>query len=109
MPFIEPKNRDKINLFGCEACVDVGDICFIFYTWLVHAWKNEPRWRTAHRVFDIAVDPIDNEYFQYVYDRLQHKFELKDVTKAASLAWQVFFIEFVMPYEILKKEQNGTI
>lgn len=110
MPFIEPKNRDRIKLLGCEACTDVGDICFVFYTHLTDAWKHEPRWRTAHRLYrDLVIQPEGCDYFNYVYDRLQHRFELSDCVAACQLAWQVFFENYVMPYEKLKEEQNGTI
>lgn len=109
MPFVEPSHRDRIRLFGCEACENVGDICYVFYSHLVRAWKDNPRWKTAHRLFDLEIDASDNEYFQYVYDRLQHNFELKDVTKAAALAYKVFFHRYVMRYEFKKMLENGDI
>lgn len=109
MPFVEPRSRDRIKLLGCEASENVGDLCYVFYSHLMSAWNDNPRWKTAHRLYDFEVDPTENEYFQYVYDRVQHQFELKDVVKAAGLSYKVFFHRHVMRYEFKKMLENGDI
>ena len=109
MPFTEQRSRERIKLLGVEACENVGDLCYVFYSHLMQAWRDNLRWKTAHRLFDLEIDPIEDEYFQYVYDRVMHKFELKDVTKAAALAYKVFFHRHVMKYEFEKMRENGDI
>lgn len=109
MPFIEPKNRDRIKLLGPEGAENVGDLCFIFYDHIMKVWREEPRWRTAHRMFDFEADAIDNEFFQFVYEKVEKKFELKDVAKAAALAYKVFFQRHAMKYEFEKMRENGDI
>lgn len=106
MPFVIGKNRALILKDGPSACQDVGDICFVFYDHMVKVWKREPRWRTAHRIYR---DFFDDEFYRYVCDQLYGRFSEQDVMNADDLAWQVFFIKYVMPYEDLKEEENGTI
>lgn len=110
MPFIEPKNRDRINLLGCEASDNVGDICYVFYRHMVSMWNDEPRWRTAHRAFrQFSEEPENTDFFEYVYDKLMHKFELADVVCAAKLAYIEFYRNIVSKYEDKKREENGDI
>jgi len=98
MPFIPQENRKKIDGDGFRACKTVGDLCYFHYKGMVERWNEEPRWTTAHNIFK----------------------DLKEITKhvanstnnyiiAHELAWQVFFQEYVMPYEQEKKTQNGAI
>lgn len=110
MPFIEPRNRDRIKLLGCEVSESVGDLCYVFYSHIMLAWREEPRWRTAHRMFkDFSEQPEACEYFQCVYDKVMHKFELADVVCAAKLAWHVFYDRHVSEYEQKAMEKNGDI
>lgn len=110
MPFIEQKNRDRIKLLGPEACENVGDICFVFYSNIIRAWKEEPRWRTAHRLFrQYSEEPEANEFFSYIYDRLMHKFELDDVVCASKLAYMIFWDKYVIEYEKEQCLKNGDI
>lgn len=111
MPFIANPRRQEIEKLGLTACQDVGDICCVFYTHLVGAWKLEPRWKTAHRLYrDLVLDDSDaNLFFWHVCDTLQYKFELADIRTALELAWQVFFHEYVMVYEKQKEAEHGTI
>lgn len=110
MPFIAPKRRDEIHKDGPSACQDVGDPCFIFYSQIMSIWRTEPRWRTAHRIYrQFFLEPVSTAFFQLVYEQIQDKFELMDVIAASHLAYQVFFQTFVMPYEVEKENQNGTI
>lgn len=109
MPFVPPLNRDKIHLQGPSACESVGDLCFVFYEHIMKAWIHEPRWRTAHRLYDLFADPIENEFFTAIYNQVETKFELKDVFKAAGLAYHVFFQLHIIPYEIQQREKNGDI
>ncbi len=106
MPFVHQNHRDKIRKEGPSACEDVGDICFVFYDQMVKVWKREPRWRTAHR---IRRDFGSDDFYAYVANELHGKFARTDVATAHELAWQVFFQNYVMPYEREKELENGTI
>ncbi len=106
MPFINEQRRAKIRKDGPMACEEFGDICFVFYEQMVKAWKREPRWRTAHRIYR---DFFDDDFYNYVRICLLWKFSHIDVINADDLAWQVFFQNYVMPYELIKEQENGTI
>ena len=90
MPFVTQEHRLNPDLSV------PGDLCYLTYKALVDAWKKEPRWTTAHKL----------------YQRLEHD-KCPDPScnpcVANSLAWQVFFIKYVMPYEDKKEAENGTI
>lgn len=111
MPFIAMLRRQEIKKLGLTACQDVGDICNVFYEYLVDAWQAEPRWKTAHRLYkDFVLDDSDaNLFFWHVCDTLVSKFELEDIYAARDLAWQVFFHEYIMVYEKIQEQKNGTI
>ena len=110
MPFILPSSRDKIKAVGIEACENVGDICYVFYDHIMKVWRDEPRWRTAHRMFrQFSEEPEATEYFEYVYEKVKNNFELADVVCAAKLAYNVFFELVVIPYEREMIEKNGNI
>lgn len=110
MPFVEPRNRDLIKIHGPSACESVGDLCYVFYCHIMTVWREEPRWRTAHRLFkDFSEQPKACEYFEYVYNKLANKFELADVVCAAKLAYNEFYRNHVSKYEDLKRVENGDI
>jgi hypothetical protein len=111
MPFINPKSRDRIKKIGVAGCEEVGDPCYVFYRHLVEAWKLEPRWRTAHRLYrDLVIDRQNDPFYVMVLkELLECEFATLDVDAALELAWQVFFVRFVMPYELEKIDQNGDI
>jgi len=109
MPFIIPKTRDLIKTQGYSACETVGELCYVFYEHLIKTWNDEPRWKTAHRLYDFECDPMNNEFVLMVYDQVANKFEADDIAKAASLAYKVFFELIVIPYERKQQELNGDI
>jgi|WetSurMetagenome_2_1015567.scaffolds.fasta_scaffold73242_3 hypothetical protein len=85
MPFVTQDHRDNPDISI------PGDRCYQYYKQLVDAWKKEPRWTTAHQLY---------RWIRY---------ETFADPAAAELAWQVFFIKYVMPYEDKKEQENGTI
>ena len=100
MPFITQDRRDIITLFGLDAKqlepIQPGDLCYVHYKTMVEKWKTNPRWTTAHEIYKEVEDTQP-------YDRTN------DDWIAKSLAWQVFFIKYVMKYEDQKEQENGTI
>lgn len=76
-----------------------GDLCYIHYRKMADRWKAEPRWTTAHNIY--------KEMRQTLHD--ETKIYTHDARAAYELAWQVFFIKYVMPYEDKKEAENGTI
>lgn len=110
MPFIKAERREEISHLGLPACKDVGDITYVFYCRMVHLWKQEPRWTTAHKIYkDFVLNSDDNVFYWAVNDTLVQKFDLLDVKAGCDLAWAVFFQKFVMPYEDQKSADNGDI
>ena len=89
MPFVTQDHREHID-FNVP-----GDRCYFYYRDLVSAWKEEPRWTTAHNLYKFVLG-----------QRLK---DGPDDRAARELAWQVFFIKFVIPYEDEKEKANGTI
>lgn len=85
MPFVPQEHRDS----GHTPCTP-GDLCYWEYLKLVNAWKANRRWTTAHEEFKRVFD-VDNQQ------------------AAKTLAYLVFFVKHVMPYEDEKEKENGTI
>ncbi len=106
MPFITPERR--LALARGEAPEVVGDLCYIAYKEMVRRWKEEPRWTTAHNIFKDLKNP--NHKCAFLYKNLDYThYGSQDLGLAENLAWQVFFQNYVMPYEREKEKENGTI
>jgi hypothetical protein len=103
MPFITKDRRDTIDQVGLSILhlkggIMPGDKCYLFYEEMVARWKERPRWTTAHEIYkEILCRPVG----EYPDD--------DNMATAQSLAWQVFFQLYVMPYELKKREENGDI
>ncbi len=83
MPFVDQEHREK------QDFEIPGDRCYIEYRKMMTAWGLAPRWAT--------VDAIA----AYIWkDRWQ---------RAMVLAFLVFFVLWVMPYEEKKRKENGDI
>lgn len=76
-----------------------GDYCFMEYCPLAYKWGCSPRWTTADQLFGYVL-------LQALLYTVTFRFAK---LKALLLAWQVFFIKKVMPYEDIKENENGTI
>jgi hypothetical protein len=106
MPFINQGRRRAIRE-GLLVDWEPGDYCYIFYKEMVKEWKGNPRWTTAHKIYekiirddiDVLSPGLDDEVRGMLIER----------KTARKLAWQVFFQVYVMPYEQEKREQNGDI
>lgn len=99
MPFIKPERRD-LAWKGQLPDTQVGDRCSYFYKPMVDTWKKDPCWTTAHKIKKQMLHGL----------HLTHVGGLAcDDCVARELAWEVFFQEFVMPYEKAKELENGTI
>jgi len=110
MPFVSPKDRDRIQVEGSKSCETVGDICYVFYKRIMEIWREEPRWRTAHRLYkDFDYEPEGNGYWEFVYEQVMCKFEKIDVICASKLAYKMFWDLHVYDYEIQQLEKNGNI
>ena len=103
MPFIKKERRKTIDDNGGyidETWTDIqpGDRCYAHYKRMVDLWRANPRWTTAH------------EIYKEMKGRMTSLFGLTyDEEAAYELAWQVFFIKWVMPYEREKCDENGDI
>lgn len=83
MPFVDQQHR-------AEQDFDVpGDRCYIEYRKMMTAWGLAPRWGT--------VDAIAAYIWPDKWKR------------ATVLAFLVFFVLWVMPYEEKKRKENGDI
>jgi hypothetical protein len=96
MPFIKPERRPIIDEKGLWALdeIQVGDYCYEFYKPMVDRWRANPRWTTAHEIYRDMIRSVNKDW---------------DMQAAYELAWQVFFIKYVWPYEQKKIEENGDI
>lgn len=87
MPFVDREHRQN------PSHENPGDRCYMWYRWMIKKWTEEPRWKTADEIYASVMRPDESLAEQ----------------RAKELAWQVFFIFKVMPYEELKMEENGDI
>jgi hypothetical protein len=76
----------------------VGQTCYLSYKDMVAAWNKAPGWTTAHRLYRMVLQ-LKQSASPIITDELT----------ATDLAWQVFFIKYVMKYEDKKELENGTI
>lgn len=90
MPFVTPEHRANPDP------LIPGDLCYRHYKRMVDRWNRERRWTTAHNIY---LDLI----------KAKRDTPVGDDIAAHDLAWQVFFILKVMPYEEEKIEENGDI
>lgn len=102
MPFIKPERRHEIDWRGLNALEEIqpGDRCYVHYKRMVDEWRAGPSWATAHNIFKDMVD---------VSSINASSEDTKDEIIASTLAWQVFFVLHVIPYELKKQEENGDI
>lgn len=98
MPFITEDRRIAAYL-GLLKDWQPGDYCYIEYRGMAYAWSIAPRWTTADSIFGHVL-------MQSLFYLVTFQFQK---LKALCLAWQVFFIKKVMPYEDKKENENGTI
>lgn len=106
MPFVTQKRRKALDKKGAIAVESVGDICYLYYKEMVKQWKKEPRWTTAHNIYKEMIDEVQHSTFGLGSECAK---EIEDEKRSYELAWQVFFIKYVMPYEDEKEIENGTI
>jgi hypothetical protein len=102
MPFIKRERRKMIDkdqyysISKTEEGIQVGDRCYFYYRRMVDRWRDNPRWTTAHNIFK---DMLNDELMEVNQDDFI----------ASRLAWQVFFLWWVVPYEKLKERENSPI
>jgi hypothetical protein len=86
MPFVKKECREP----GHTPCA-VGDYCYVEYKKLIDEFRSNRRWTNVHEMtkkfFDLANDTDTSRF----------------------LAYMVWFIKEVMPYELEKEAENGTI
>lgn len=86
MPFITSEARRITDTLGPQVA---GDRCFLKYRPMIRAWRKSSRWTT--------VDELATSLFP-------------DADKRAEfLAFLVFFCSVAMPYEALKRTENGEV
>lgn len=91
MPFVTKEHRDNPD-FKIP-----GDRTYVWYKWMVMEWEKEERWTTADRLYSQVC-----EYHK------QRKLPVEQL-RALDLAWQVFFVFKVVPYEEKMQQINGDV
>ena len=90
MPFVTPGHR-KVP----DETIP-GDLCYQYYKWMIDKWRVERRWTTAHNIYKEVL-------------HIRTTGQSMDRAAALDLAWQVFFVMEVIPYEEEQMEKNGAI
>ena len=109
MPFITPDRRkiiDKDGIYSLEV-IEVGDWCYVYYKSMVKRWKENPRWTTAHKIYEEMIRANVGDIPTGVDSELRT--QLWKERAAHELAWQVFFQIHVLPSELKKREENGDV
>lgn len=89
MPFIKSDRRAPL-LTGDIKPKEVGDLCFLEYSKIMQAWRENPRWTTIHHEF-------------------KRTFGVGDHVAAGMLAFLEFYMRHGHLYELEKSEENGDI
>lgn len=86
MPFTSQEDRRITDTIGPSKR---GDFAFLHYRPLIRNWRRSTRWTTADELLeDLIPDPEK---------------------RAKALAYLVFFCLHVLPYEIMKRTENGEV
>jgi len=93
MPFIIKEDREELK---DRQPSTPGERCYLVYKQLVTEWHKEPRWTNADKLYRRFVLNYALSY-------------MEEYKSAANLAWQVFFVKYVMPYEEQKLLENGDV
>lgn len=94
MPFIDKLSRDCIpETPYAEDLAKIletpGEKCFVFYRRFIREWRKDPRWSTADKLLAHII-PCSEK-------------------RAEVLAYLVFFVLHVIPYELEKREEHGEV
>jgi hypothetical protein len=105
MPFVSDENGRRAKLISGELEPEtVGDICYIYYHYLIQEWKKEPRWTTWHNLCKWKSTISRNLALEH-----PSHFSETDYIVAGKQAYAVFFATHVMDYERQKQHENGDI
>lgn len=109
MPFIQSDKRPLVRSNPTQYMKEPGDRCYLIYAEMMRLWRLSPRWTTADKIHeDFVMNVEDNAFLEALYSKSPMT-GWNELCNAASLAWQVFFNEEVLPYEARKKRENGAI
>jgi hypothetical protein len=110
MPFINQARREAVDNGNLDV-YEPGDLCYLYYKYMVVKWKREPRWTTAHNIYEEMVERLGGVSWDVNNPELEPAIRATTLQRKAAyqLAWQVFFQIYVMPYELKKREENGDI
>ncbi len=86
MPFTTGEARRMTDTIGPR---ERGDYCFLQYRDMIRKWRHTPRWRTVDELAEGLFPDADK--------------------RAEFLAFLVFFCGVAMPYEDLKRIENGQV
>jgi len=101
MPFITQERREQLENFEANMFpLGPGDRCYLYYKEMVREWKGDPCWTTAHEIYKRILNIPEHGSVECGDP---------DNYVAMHLAWQVFFLWYVVPYEEEKEEINGSI
>lgn len=89
MPFVKQELREPLVRGDIDPKA-VGDLCFLEYSKIMQAWRENPRWTTIHNEFKKASGFGDHQAAHF-------------------LAFLEFYFNHGHPYELEKKEENGDI
>ena len=57
MPFINQARREAVDNGNLDV-FEVGDLCYLYYKDMVVKWKKEPRWTTAHNIYEKMIERL---------------------------------------------------
>ncbi len=101
MPFVTQERREAMSLGNPPE--SVGDLCYLAYQKMIGQWRAEKRWTTVHTIKSNIQDGFYHGQICPTGERCT------EADIAIKLAWEVFFVREVMPYEELMAKQNGEI
>ena len=117
MPFVLNEVRGDIAKKGYQIAKQVGSLCYIFYHEMLVRFLAKPSWTMIHKLKkEYVINPLQNKHIEEVKTDLRkadkifaygEMFDVDDLYTAASLAFDVFFYFYAIPYEEKKRKENG--
>ncbi len=105
MPFVSQERREAMSLGGSPETA--GELTYLAYQVMIGLWRANRRWTQAHDIKKMMRSGAVHE--QICGPRALSEKYCGELDTAIQLAWEVFFIKEVMPYEDEKEAENGGI
>lgn len=107
MPHITQHDKEQI-LSGTRSPYKFGDACWLFATWMLNHYNENPSWTAIHECRVAARAPFHNAETQDIIRQHLGTFQKTDIEAASDLAFFEFYRLIGARHEDVKILENGN-